>query len=266
MEFILCEVKLLITRRYLCVKNNNSELLKLIIIFVLFLVLWLITSTNPMKLDILWFLVVLILSFIFIVKNKNISKGDIIAGVLMGLISMPSNFLMGLISIIAYLGGVSVFKASNNKILLLKSNNKREISKTILVAVFVGIILGIINLYLGKSFMEINPSIKLKWFLVGIRAGVTEEIIFRFFFFAICIYFTNDKALSKIEGFLCYLIMIIPHVLIHFDRTNFELGGMIILSLIFGLPFAIMQRKHDLSSAIGAHAIVDIIRFCVFGA
>ena len=138
-------------------KNNNSELLKSIIIFVLFLVLWLITSTNPMKLDILWF-------------------------------------------------------------------------------------------------------------LDGIRAGVTEEIIFRFFFFAICIYFTNDKALSKIEGFLCYLIMIIPHVLIHFDRTNFELGGMIILSLIFGLPFAIMQRKHDLSSAIGAHAIVDIIRFCVFGA
>lgn len=39
-----------------------------------------------------------------------------------------------------------------------------------------------------------------------------------------------------------------------------------ITTQIFGLPLAIMQRKHDLSSAIGAHAIVDIIRFCVLGA
>lgn len=40
----------------------------------------------------------------------------------------------------------------------------------------------------------------------------------------------------------------------------------LILSLIFGLPFAIMQRRHDLTSAIGAHTIVDLIRFCIFGA
>lgn len=247
-------------------KNNKSISLKLIIIFVLFLVLWLTTSMNPMKLNVLWFIVALILSVLFMIKNKNISRRDVVVGILLGLISMPSNFFMGVISIIAYLGGVSVFKESDNKILLIKSNNKKEIVKTILLTIFVGGILGIINIYLGKSAMTINPSIKLKWFLDAIRAGATEEIIFRFFFFAICVYFTNDKVLSRFQNFLCYLIMIIPHVLIHFDRTNFELGSMIILTLIFGLPFAIMQRKHDLSSAIGAHAIVDLIRFCIFGA
>lgn len=247
-------------------KNNKSISLKLIIIFVLFLVLWLTTSMNPMKLNVLWFIVALILSVLFMIKNKNISRRDVVVGILLGLISMPSNFFMGAISIIAYLGGVSVFKESDNKILLIKSNNKKEIVKTILLTIFVGGILGIINIYLGKSAMTINPSIKLKWFLDAIRAGATEEIIFRFFFFAICVYFTNDKVLSRFQNFLCYLIMIIPHVLIHFDRTNFELGSMIILTLIFGLPFAIMQRKHDLSSAIGAHAIVDLIRFCIFGA
>lgn len=247
-------------------KNNKSISLKLIIIFALFLVLWLITSMNPMKLNVLWFIVVLILSVLFMIKNKNISRHDVVVGILLGLISMPSNFFMGAISIIAYLGGVSVFKESDNKILLIKSNNKKEILKTILLTIFVGGILGIINIYLGKSAMTINPSIKLKWFLDAIRAGATEEIIFRFFFFAICVYFTNDKVLSRFQNFLCYLIMIIPHVLIHFDRNNFELGSMIILTLIFGLPFAIMQRKHDLSSAIGAHAMVDLIRFCIFGA
>lgn len=111
----------------------------------------------------------------------------------------------------------------------------------------------------GMVSMLINPSIKLKWFLDSICAGISEEIIFRFFLFVLCSYIIKDKVLSKFENFLCYLIMIIPHTLIHFDRTNFNLSGMIFLSLLFGLPFAIMQIKRDLSSAIGAHAIVDLI-------
>lgn len=246
-------------------RNDKNTSLKLIIIFLLFLALWFITSLSP-SLNILWFLVVTVLSVIFIVKNKNTSKKDVIIGIILGVVSMPSIPIMGLVSIIAYIGGVSVFKKSNNKIPLLKSNEKREIIKTILLASFVGIILGIINYSLAKQSMAINPSFKLVWFLDAIRAGVTEEIIFRFFFFAICIYFTNDKTLSRFQNFLSYLIIIIPHTLIHFDRTNFELGGVIMLSLIFGLPFAIMQRKQDLTSAIGAHGIVDLIRFIIFNA
>lgn len=247
-------------------KKDNRISLKLIIIFALFLVLWLITSMNPAKLNILWFIVVVILSTLFMIKNKNISGYDLVVGILLGLISMPFNFFMGAISIIAYLGGVSVFKKSDNKILLIKSSNKKELLKTILLIIFVGGILGIINIYLGKSAMTIHLSIKLKWFLDAIMAGVTEEVIFRFFFFAICIYFTNDKVLSRLESLLCYLVMIVPHVLIHFDRSSFNFSGMVVLSLLFGLPFAIMQRRHDLSSAMGAHALVDLIRFSIFGA
>lgn len=248
------------------VKSDKGVSLRLVIILALFIALWLVTATNPMNLNILWFIVIIVLSVFFIMKNKNISKRDILVGIFLGIISMPSNLIMGVVSIIAYLGGVSVFKKSNNKIPLIKSNNKKELFKTILLAIIVGGILGIINFYLGRSSMPINSSIKLKWFLDGIRAGTTEEIMFRFFFFAICVYFTNDKVLSKVESFLCYLIMIIPHVLIHFDLASIDIGSIVVLSLLFGLPFAIMQRKHDLSSAIGAHAIVDIIRFCIFGA
>lgn len=245
-------------------KNDKSASLKLIITFLLFIILWFISSLNPM-LSILWFIVISILSIVFIMENKNISKVDIIIGILLGVISMPSNFIMGIVSIFAYIGGISVFKKSNNKIPLLKSNKRKNVFKTTILGVSVGIILGIINFYMGKAGLSINVSFKLMWLLDAIRAGVTEEIIFRFFFFAICVWVTKDKKLSKFENFLCYLIITVPHTIIHFDRTNFELGGLIILSLMFGLPFAIMQRKQDLSSAIGAHAIVDLIRFTVFG-
>lgn len=39
-----------------------------------------------------------------------------------------------------------------------------------------------------------------------------------------------------------------------------------ILSQLFGLPFAILQRKRDLTSAMIAHGVVDVIRFCFLGA
>lgn len=59
--------------------------------------------------------------------------------------------------------------------------------------------------------------------------------------------------------------MILPHVLIHFSGT-IEIGSLIVMSVAFGLPFALLQWKVNLSAAIGAHALVDLIRFIVFGA
>ena len=98
----------------------------------------------------------------------------------------------------------------------------------------------IYNLLLANY--PINFSVKLKWFLDAIRAGVTEEIIFRLFFFAICVAVVKDKKMSKAENVLSYLIMTIPHV-----------------------PFAVLQRKRDLTSAIVAHSVVDLIRFVLLG-
>ena len=77
---------------------------------------------------------VVLLSILFIIKTKNISRYDIVAGILFRfdfqchLISF-----MGAISIVAYLGGASVFKQSDNKIVLLKLNNKKEILKLFLL-------------------------------------------------------------------------------------------------------------------------------------
>lgn len=48
--------------------------------------------------------------------------------------------------------------------------------------------------------------------------------------------------MSKAENVLSYLIMTIPHV-----------------------PFAVLQRKRDLTSAIVAHSVVDLIRFVLLG-
>ena len=62
-----------------------------------------------------------------------------------------------------------------------------------------------------------------------------------------------------------------PHVLIHVPEA-FAQGGVVgglvstaIYVLLFGLPFALLQRKRDLLSAMVAHGTVDFIRFCLMG-
>lgn len=247
-------------------KSTQHQTLKLLSINILFISLWLITLLNPERLKVLWFAVVLLLAIVFIIKNKNTSKYDILTGIALGCLAMPSQVVMGACSIVAYIGGASVFKKSKNKIALFKATKIKEMIKTVAIMLIAGAALAVINVFLAKSSMEFNFSIEPEWFLRAIKAGVSEEVIFRFFFFAVSVYCIKDGVLSKFDNFLCYVIMILPHVLIHFDATTFTLSSVVVLALLFGLPFAIMQRKRDLSSAIGAHTLVDAVRFCTFGA
>lgn len=89
--------------------------------------------------------------------------------------------------------------------------------------------------------------------------------------FAICVYLLKGNPKSKTENFLCYIIIVIPHVLLHFPDmiattgVSSIMGSVIVLSLLFVLPFALLQRKRDLFSAIVAHTLVDLIRFICLG-
>lgn len=118
---------------------------------------------------------------------------------------------------------------------------------------------------LALSSMTISPSFNIQWFVDALKAGVFEEIFFRLFFFALCIIVTKDEPLSRMQNILCYMVMIVPHVLIHFNLQTFNIGSFVTLSLMFGIPFVIIQRKVNLISAIGAHSFIDLLRFCILG-
>ena len=238
----------------------KKEALKLFVVFILFIFVWIIA--NMFNMNILWFVIVSVIAIRYIVKGKNIDRKDIIIACAFGVVSMPSNLIMGLVTIPAYLGAASILKGSNNEVFVIRSG-KKAIAISFSIAIGIGIFLGAINLCLANA--PINFSIKLKWFLDAIRAGVTEEIIFRLFFFAICVAIVKDKKMSKAENVMSYLIMTIPHVLIHFNLETVNLGSIIVLFLLFGFPFAVMQRKRDLTSAIVAHSVVDLIRFVLLG-
>lgn len=247
--------------------RGNKSILILAFFLLILIVLWVLPSIFKSEyLYFLWFLSAGVMSVFLIIKYKSINKQDIVIAILLGGISSLSNPFFGITAIFAFLGGQSVFRRSNNKIKVIKSGNKKDITTTILAAVVVGTVLGTINVLFMSMGTEMNPGFELKFILTAFRAGVAEDIIFRFLLFAICVHITKDKVLSKGESILCYIIMSFPHALSHVSLSNFNIVRVLVLFIIFGIPFALLQRKHDLTAAMGSHVLVDTIRFIVFRA
>ncbi|MFR6016923.1 MAG: type II CAAX prenyl endopeptidase Rce1 family protein [Paraclostridium sordellii] len=240
-------------------KNNT---VKLTLLFIFFIVVWFIASI--LKTTFIWFITINLIAIYLIVKNKSATSKDFILGIIFGILCMPSSPIMGISTIIPFVASIGILKKSKNTVHIF-SNNKKIILLSVTLTLVIGIILSAINVFFAIDSIPINPDFKIQYVFNALRAGIFEEIFFRLFFFAMCVYITNDSKFSKTQNLLCYLIMIIPHTLIHFNLSTFNLPSVVMLSLLFGLPFALMLRKLNLISAIGAHSIVDIIRFCTFG-
>lgn len=196
-------------------------------------------------------------------KKSNIRKKDVMISLMLSGITMISNAFMGIFVAPAYLTSIAVMRNKEQGIILYPKT-RRELFWTLCCIFLVGSILGGINLLLASQAYQTAISFRLSYLTDALRAGIFEEIFFRMFLYAVCMEVTGLHAYSKVQEVLCYLIMVLPHVFVHFSGT-IDVVSVLILSVCFGLPFAIMQRKVNLLSAIGAHSMVDFIRFIVLG-
>ena len=239
-------------------KNTGILIAFLVSLILLWVIVVLLNNT------ILWFIVINLTSMFLLIKIRKVNLNDVIVALILALISAPSS-MMGLWIILPFIVSGSIFRDSKNKIIIFKSSNKKDIINTFVLIGAVGLILGGINVFFALSSIKVAITFDMMWLFHGLNAGIVEEICFRMFFFAMCVYIIKDEPMSKIQNVICYVIMVIPHVLMHFNFQTINLGSIIFLSLIYGLPFALMQKKHSLISAIGAHGLVDVIRFITFG-
>lgn len=255
--------------------------LRLVCVFLIFTSIFVInliipinkSSTSPyiQRLFLICLAVTLVITIYMILKTKKLERKDILIGILFGLIAGVTSPFNGLITTIAYIGLRCMFKYSGVDIPIFKDQTFKGIMKSTILAAACGVTLGIINLFIAMTQYKLSVSFSPMHLINALRAGVSEEIVFRLFMFAICVYLLNGNPKSKMENLLCYTIMVIPHTLIHLPDMIAKngivsvIGSVIMLSLLFGLPFALLQRKRDLFSAITAHTLVDLIRFICLG-
>lgn len=248
--------------------------------FILLFVLNFKIKTNIGYTRMMWSILdacVIILSILMLIKNKFPKRNQILLSLFFSILTFMayqgisfSSIKVLLVTFLCFLSTFSIFnKYENTSFKLLKYKTLKSILATIFIGLIIGVVLGVINISLNSD--PRNFSISFSYFLAALSPAIYEEITFRTFLYALCIYTLKGEINTSSEKFTCYFMMTIPHVMIHTPEQFLDYGfisgiiSVLLLTLIFGLPFAILQKKRDITSAMIAHGVVDIIRFCFFG-
>ena len=211
-----------------------------------------------------------VLSVYLLIKNGLPSKkGIIVSGILTSLVlitglTVHKNSAMGTVLFVSttLLSSLAVISISGKyeDVKLLRLESIRSVLISLLIGTAVAVPLSVINTLLGSTSNTPDPSFSIGKILMAIHPGIAEDMAFRAVFMAFCVYIAGGK-LTKFQTFTMYIMMMMPHGLMH----NMDIRSCIVTSLIFGVPFSLLQRKRDVTSAMVSHFVVDAVRFVVFG-
>ena len=141
---------------------------------------------------------------------------------------------------------------------LYTKKGKHPVMKSILIALALGAMLSVVNFFISGE--EANIKFSLWKMLLCLNPAIYEEMACRSIFLAFCIWHANGS-MNIFQRFTMYFMACVPHAAVH----GFPLLQTIVLCVLFGLPFAIIQKKRDIASAMISHGLVDAVRFTVTG-
>lgn len=212
-----------------------------------------------------------VMSVYLLIKNGlPTKKGMIISGVLTGLVLFSAltafrNSPLGTVIFVSttLLSSLAVISVSekNEDVKLIRSADAKQIMISLLIGAAAALPLIAINTFFMSMSNTADPSFSISKIIMAIHPGIAEDMAVRAIFMAFCVYISGGK-MTKAETFTMYVMMMFPHGLWH---GNMEFFSCVVASVIFGLPFALLQRKRDVTSAMFSHFLVDAARFVIFG-
>lgn len=127
--------------------------------------------------------------------NRNIDIKNSFIGIIFALLSL--NPIYCICIFLGYLASNRVFYNSKNKINLFPKRKKDIFIYGLLPALF----LILLNTACMIQTNHINFSFRLNAITMGLIAGVSEEFLFRYLIFALCVSIVKDKNFSKLQNF-----------------------------------------------------------------
>lgn len=144
---------------------------------------------------------------------------------------------------------------------IISTDKKYSPLISILIAVAAASVLSVINYFLMRNSSTADFGITASRLMVCLSPAIYEEMVCRAIFLAYCVYITGSEKPTKFLTFTMWFMMCLPHTAAH----GYDIGSTAVLCILFGLPFAFLQRKRDISSAMISHGLVDAVRFTIFG-
>ena len=272
--------------------GSKNRLLVIWIMFGAFCALFaaLIVSAPESAAGLAWLLLdawVLVIDIIMLKRHGLPGKAGIRAACALGALVLISyadvsiasgkaqTFSLVTSPVLTVLSGFAAFSVFENHpegaLPLLKMGGARAVGVSTAVGLAAGLLWGALNYFLMKNNNTPVLNITAHCFLTALSPAVLEELAMRTSFYAFCVSLMRGRERTFFEKFTCWTMMILPHVLVHTPNA-FISGGItgglftaLMYVVLFGLIFAILQKKRDIASAMTAHGVVDIIRFCFFG-
>ena len=257
-------------------KKNTITKLKitmflLVCVFLIFIYVVTIPTTNIHYKSYTFHLFSIIYSFmivcsIVIIDLEKIVKKEYIIALCLGLLSIgvttPINYmgvLSGMCTLFAYLGGMTLSAEYNNKMILIRSTEFKYIMRSIAVILSIVCAFIFMEWTLGEIPAIFNFEIITLFRAIG--AGISEEIIFRFFIFSIILYICKGEEPPKL---LTFFVMVIPFSLLHvIDQVVYNgfINSLTAMTqtVLINIPITILAWKKDLFNAIGFHIIYDLV-------
>lgn len=138
--------------------------------------------------------------------------------------------------------------------------------RSVLFGAAVGLPFAVGNLWYFFMQGSAHPQ---NFFLSALRAlnpGITEEVLFRFFLFALCTHLLKGKVSERFYRIYTGVFLVVPHALLHLPDVFLQQGvgnalvmGLM-MSVLFGLPMAVLFVKKNLQTAVAFHWIIDFLR------
>lgn len=262
-----------------------SGIKKIGIVFLVFIVLFIgnlyvagLQATQRMWLILDGFCVIISICLLLKYKLPDVNKVMVTLGLsilvalsyLSNVMINPRSMLLNpIITFIGILAVYSTFDHYRRQALPFIKNGKYQPLITVLIGLGIGVLLGTVNLILAGQPVAFNFSI---YNLLGsFSPAIMEELVMRTLFYALCLHFFKGKIETKAQHLTYLFMMVMPHILIHTPNLFLQMGLMgglintLVYVVLYGVPFALLQKKWDLSSSMLAHGIVDFIRFCFVG-
>ncbi len=130
----------------------------------------------------------------------------------------------------------------------------------------ISIPIAVLNVLYFSLSRQINMRNMLSSAVFALKPAIAEEVVFRFFLLSYVYYLFRGKAETRLKNILIYILLIIPHELLHYpdlfvESPSWAVVMSIVGSIVFGLPMALLMKKKNLQMAIGMHWFIDFARF-----
>lgn len=219
-------------------------------------------------------ILILLLAVYYIIKVKKFYWKQVVISLLLGAVCLFSLFrdprtldviITSVCVMVSFYAACRLYELANVENSSIRIGIVQSIKFFGLGAV-ISIPLAALNVLYFSLSHHINMRNVLSSAIFALKPAIAEEVVFRFFLLAYAYYLFNGKAETCIKNILIYILLVVPHELLHYPDLFIKSPGLAIVmcilnGVLFNLPMALLMKKKNLQMAVGMHWFIDFARF-----